>query len=412
MTHPTRARALRSLAAALPLLAAACGDPDAACEPAAGTICTVAGTGSAGFSGDEGPATSADLYLPIDMTVGPDGLLYVIDWNNHRIRVVDADGAIRTVGGSGLLGDGPEGPALELAMNHPTHLAFDRFGRLVIAAWHNSRIKRIDLGTGMLEDVCGTGRRAYTGDDGPAEEADLDLPAGIAFDEAGDLFVMDQANQVVRVIDTEGTIRRFAGMCRIGDCEPGQEPTRCPGTEKWTCDPDPEACTKPCAAAFAGDGGPALEARFAQPVGQAADPAGKIAFDAGGNLYVADTKNHRIRRIDPAGIVTTVAGDGTRGHGGDGGPATAAQLDHPVDVQVAADGTIFIADTMNSCVRAVAPDGTISTFAGICGARGFEGDGGDPGSAKLNRPYGIALAPDGGLYVADTHNQRIRLVLP
>jgi sugar lactone lactonase YvrE len=159
-----------------------------------------------------------------------------------------------------------------------------------------------------------------------------------------------------------------------------------------------------------GDGGPALEASFSFPGGQAARPGGRIDIDADGNLFVADTSNFRLRKIDTAGVITTVAGTGEPGQGGDGGPATAAQLSRLTDVVVAPDGSLYIADNENSCIRVVRPDGTIATAAGVCGVQGFSGDGGPPEQATLDRPYGVALDAAGNLYIADTHNNRIRVV--
>ena len=407
--------------ALLPLvtLALACGSEDetaeSGCKPAPGTICTVVGTGNAGLTPEGLAASKSDLYLPMEVVEGPDGLMYISDWNNHRIRRIEADKTLRTVAGTGLLGDGPPGPALESDFNHPTSFTFDAVGNMVIAAWHNSRIKRVNMGTGVLEDICGTGGRAYSGDGGPASEAVLDLPASVAYDAVGNLFILDQANQVIRRVDTAGIIDRYAGNCVIGECEAGETPQACPNSNRTSCllDDDPEAgCNLPCSTAFQGDGGPAIDARLAQPVGQAADPAGRIVFDGDGNLIFADTKNHRIRKIDPAGIITTIAGIGTSGHGGDGGPAIEAELDNPTDLAIAGDGTLYVADTYNSCVRAIDPGGTIRTVAGVCGERGFSGDGSAPGGALLNRPYGVGLDTAGNLYVADTYNHRIRVVTP
>lgn len=387
-------------------------DDVAPCEPSIGTLCTIAGTGTAGVEGDDGPAVRAELYLPMDLTPGADGKLYVLDWNNHRIRAID-DGMIRTVAGDGQLGDGPQGPALFAHFNHPTNIAFDKAGHMIIAAWHNSRVVRVDMGTGLLETVAGTGMRAYAGDGGPAISAVLDLPASVACDRDDNLYIMDQANQTIRVIRQDGNIDRFAGRCVIGSCDGGEEPVACEGTDKWSCisDTDPDACKKPCGAGFAGDGGPALQARFGQPVGQSADPAGRIAFDEQGNLFIADSSNHRIRKIAPDGTITTVAGNGQAAYGGDGGPATEASLDNPVDVAVASDGSLFIADTYNSCIRQVSPDGIIDTVAGTCGKRGFAGDGGAAREALLDRPYGIALDAHEDLLVIDTYNHRIRKLM-
>ncbi|MBM4073838.1 MAG: hypothetical protein FJ271_33710, partial [Planctomycetes bacterium] len=335
------------------LIAAACGGGGAGCDP--GEICTVAGTGIAGRGAEDLSALKSDLYLPFDLSVSPDGNLYLLDWNNHRIRVFTPNGTLRTVGGTEALGDGPTGPALQSAMNHPTHIIFDQQGRMLVAAWHNSRIKRIDLSTGMLEDIAGTGKRAYSGDGGPADKADLDLPAAIVFDKDWNLYIMDQANQVIRKIDTNGVITRFAGQCLVGEERTDAPAMMLPGTNKfgWT-----EADkTKPCNATYGGDSGPALQARIGQQVGQSAEPAGGMAIDAQGNIYFADTLNNRIRKIDTNGIITTVAGNGGRGFGGDGGPAPSAQLNRPNDVEVSPDGTLYIADTYNNCVRSVGADG-------------------------------------------------------
>jgi DNA-binding beta-propeller fold protein YncE len=399
-----------TIVATLFLAVSACGGEEE-CNPGPGQVCTVVGTGVQGFAGDLGAAKAAELYLPMDVTMAPDGTLFVVDWNNHRLRAVAPNGTISTFAGTGLLGDGPVGKATESDFNHPTNVTFDPLGRMVIAAWHNSRIKRIDVATATLEEMCGTGKRAYAGDGGLAADADLDLPASVAFSPAGELHFMDQANQVIRKIDGAGMVVRVAGMCVTGACMPGEEPEACPmNSGKTRCPSDPMGCAKPCAPGFAGDGGPALAARMAQPFGQAADPAGRMVFDATGNLYFADTSNHRVRKIDPAGVVTTIAGVGTAGFAGDGGPALAAQLNRPVDVDLTADGTLLIADTFNSCVRALAPDGVMRTFAGVCGTRGFAGDGGPAVGALFDRPYGVEVAPDGKVYVTDTYNSRIRLI--
>ncbi|MSP24012.1 MAG: hypothetical protein EXR75_02385 [Myxococcales bacterium] len=391
-------------------------DPEAVdehCSPKSGTICTVAGVEHAGFSGDGGPAFDAALYLPQDMTVGPDGNVYLLDWNNHRVRRVRAsDGVIETVAGTGLLGDGPPGPALKADFNHPTNVIFDSDGKMIIAAWHNSRIKVVDLESGELIDTCGTGARAYKGDLGPAKDAALDLPASVALDADDNLFIMDQANQVIRKVSADGTITRVAGSCIVNACADGEVPEACPETNKSACHlaTDPTVCAKPCQPGFAGDGGDALLMRMAQPFGQQADPAGRLVVDADGSITFADTENHRVRRIDgKTGIVETIAGSGKHGYSGDGGPATEADLYRPIDVALGDDGTVYFTDTFNSCVRAIT-NGIITTAAGRCGERGFSGDGASPTSAALDRPYGVALAPNGDLYIADSYNHRVRVV--
>lgn len=399
-------------AAALVVFSAGCGASEPAeCQVRPGTMCTVVGTGVAGFNGDHRAALATDIYLPMDVGAGPDDRLYFIDWNNHRIRMLNRDDTVETIAGTGMLGDGPEGDALASDFNHPTSFTFDKLGRMLISAWHNSRIKRLDLSSGEIEDICGTGKRAYTGDEGPAETADLDLPASLALDRAGELYVMDQANQVIRRIDGAGTIARFAGRCITGKCAEDEEPVKCEGSDKFAClDSDPTGCAKPCAPGFGGDDGPALDARFSQPFGQAADPAGHIVFDEQGNLYLADTGNHRIRRIDAEGTISTIAGSGEAGSEGDDGPAREALLDHPVDIDFGPDGTLFIADTGNSCVRAVDTEGVIRTVAGVCGTNGRSATHGEATDMLLNRPYGLSVVGGDKLYIADTHNHRLVVV--
>lgn len=417
--------AVLSIAMAVP----GCGDDGetaAPCEPGAGVICTIAGNGENGYTGDDGRALAASMSLPQDTLHAADGTMYILDWNNHRIRKVTADGMMRHVAGRGELGGTLDDPAND-DFNHPTGMVFDPTGReLIVAAWHNSKLRRIDLATSMVVDTCGDGRRAYFGDGGPAFAATLDLPASVAFAPGGDLVVMDQANQVIRAIDGggTGTIRRIAGACVIdapapsgpGPCAEGVDPIACvpAGSGKTTCGTT-STCGSPCTPGYAGDDGPALAMRMAQPFGQSADPGGRIVFDPAGNLYFADPSNAIIRKIDPAGTVTRFAGtapvDGVAqtGHAGDGGPALAAQLFNPVDLALDTDGTMYVSDVYNHCVRAIALDGIIRTVAGTCGDSGYEGDGGPATAAQLKRPYGVEVFGD-TLYIADTGNNVIRAV--
>jgi DNA-binding beta-propeller fold protein YncE len=422
------------LGAALGLPLAACGggsrcDPD---QP--DVICTIAGSGVQDFAGDGGPATEAALYIPMDTAVSPDGEVWVLDFNNYVVRAIDADGVIRTVIGNGQVGDSPPPgvpsiPALEAFFNHTTDLIFQG-DHLYLAAWHNSRIKRVRLSDMTLESYAGRGRRTYyDGDEGPALTASLDLPASLALDPAGNLVLMDQANQVLRMIDGAGVIHRIAGTCiaNAEECLPGEQPAACStspkyaGSNKLACGNLDETCALNCTPGFSGDGGPALEARMAQPYGAQAEPAGHIAYDHAGNLLFADFDNHRIRKVDRAGVITTIAGTGTGtglrgGYSGDGGPATQAQLNGPHDLAIGPDDTIYFTDVYNNCVRQIDPAGIISTVVGRCGpdfaARGFDGEGGPPLEAKLDRPYGLDLVGK-KLYVTDSYNNRVRaLTLP
>jgi len=387
--------------------AASCANP---CE-VQGAVCRIAGSGTSGFNGNDISALKADLSLPIDVTVGPDKLVYVVDWNNHRVRRVETNGLITNVAGDGI-GDNAVGEAAYKSLNHPTQVVF-KGSEMFVAAWHNSKIMKVTLaassvGESTIADYCGTGNRAYSGDNGPAIAADLDLPASVAFGPDGSLYIMDQANQVIRKVKSDDTIERVAGQCIIGTPIEGQQPFDCPTNDKLTWVPETEAdrCARPCPGAFGGDGGSALQARIAQPFGQAADPAGRMAFDSNGNLFFADTSNDRIRKIDTAGIITTVVGNGTYGSESTGTDPLAVSLAHPTDIDFGPDGTMYIADTANSCVRAV-KDGVISTVLGTCGQRGSAGLEGPATDALINRPYGLAIDTEGNLYVADTHNQRI-----
>jgi hypothetical protein len=350
--------------------------PIVQCDPAPGRICTFAGTGDAGL-GDEGlDPRQTELYLPQDVTIAPDKHVYVIDWNNHRIRKIE-DGVSRSVVGTGELGDAQDGEGAYSNLNHPTHMSVAPDGSLVIAAWHNSKLMKFDPATEELTTICGNGMRAFGGDGGPAAMALLDLPTSTAFDAAGNMYITDQANQRVRVVDTDGIINTFVGTGMAG---------------------------------FSGDGGPAADAQIKLPGGQAAPPAGRITVDKAGNLYIADSANNRIRMVDPDGVISTIAGTGDPTYGGDGGPATKASLSRPSDVEIDAEGNLYIADTDNSCVRKIDTDGVISTIAGKCGQPGYDGDGRDAGEALLDRPYGVALDGDGNIYIADTHNHRIRVI--
>jgi hypothetical protein len=389
-----------------------------ACDPRApGTICTIAGNGKNGYDGDEPRrALDAKLSLPQDSLMAPDGTLYVLDWNNHRVRSLGADGVLRHVVGRGELGGSLDDPA-NSDLNHPTALLLSEdASTLHVAAWHNSKIRAIDLASGEITDECGDGRRAYFGDETPAMTATLDLPASIARAPDGSLMILDQANQVIRRVDTAGVIHRFAGVCLIEQAAPCDgEPVQCPnGSGKFTCGDPMTECGKPCTPGYAeGDG--ALDLRMAQPFGQSADPGGRLLYDPDGNLYFADTANHLIRRITPEGEVEVVVGvaplDGVQqsGTSPDGTPATETLLNRPTDIALGEDGTLYFSDVYNHCIRALGDDGAVFTVAGICGEKGFAGDGGAPTAARLKYPYGIEISGS-ALHVTDTGNNRIRVV--
>jgi hypothetical protein len=373
-----------------------CGEepaPEGAVTPAAlvpcggpGTICTWAGNGLQAFNGDGLTLAESAFYWPLDLEFSPDGRAYLVDWNNHRIRRVEADGRIQTVIGNALPGDGPadqsdnlpEGaPGLDVELNHPTDLQFMPDGTLLVAAWHNHKIRTFDPITGRVRVLCGAGPGASMRD--VAKRSLLNQPKSVAIDSRQNVYVADSRNQRIRMIESE-IMDTVAGSGKKG---------------------------------YEGDGGtPLLASFYMQQIDENPEPGGSITVDGDGRVYLADTYNNRIRRIDfTARTVTTVAGNGTAGFGGDGGPAIAASLNLPRDIELGPDGRLFIADTNNQRIRAVdLTTGIITTIAGS-GEGGFDGDGGPATAAKLQRPFGIGFDRDGQLYVADTFNNRFRKVV-
>ena len=332
----------------------------------AGVITTVAGTGEFGFSGDGGPATSARLNRPNDVAVDGAGNVFIADLDNYRIRKVDSAGVITTVAGTGVRGySGDGGPAVDAQLWSPSRVAVDGAGNLFFADSGNDRIRKVDS-AGVITTVAGTEDR---GDGGPAVNARLYRPSGVAVDGAGNAFIADSFNDRIRKVDATGTISTVAGTGRTG---------------------------------FGGDGGPAVNARLYRPSG--------VAVDGVGNVFIADSFNDRIRKVDATGTISTVAGTGRTGFGGgDGGPAVQARLSHPNDVAVDGAGNLFIADSFNDRIRKVDATGTISTVAGT-GRSGFGGDGGPAVNARLSRPSGVAVDGAGNLFIADMDNNRIRKV--
>ena len=334
----------------------------------AGTITTFAGTGTNGFSGDGGQATAAQLNRPRGAAADGSGNLYIADQYNRRIRKVDTAGTITTfvgVGTGGFGGDG--GPATGALLYFP-RVTVDGSGNLYIADASNHRVRKVDT-AGTITTVAGTGTSGTSGDGGPATEAQLNLPSGVAVDGSGNLYIADTSNHRIRKVDSSGIITTFAGTGTAG---------------------------------FSGDDGSATAAQLSSPRG--------VAVDGSGNLYIADNSNHRIRKVDTAGMITTVAGTGTAGFSGDGGSATAAQLNSPISVAVDGSGNVFITDSNNHRVRKVDTAGTITTFAGT-GVEGFSGDGGPATAARLDGPRGVAVDGSGNVYIADTSNHRIRKVM-
>jgi DNA-binding beta-propeller fold protein YncE len=335
------------------------------------SIATAVGTGERGFAGDGGPARRALLNGPFDIGFDAAGNLYFSDTFNHRIRRVDArTGVITTVAGSGEAGySGDGGPAVSAQLNEPYGIAVDNAANVYVADRHNHCVRRIDAGTGAIATFAGSGVSGSGGDGGPAARAQMVEPNGLAIDAANArLFIADVADHRVRVVDlATGTIATFAGTGaaeRGGDGGPaaaaGVHGARAvkvaadgtvhilerQGSSLRAVDPRTGVITTVAgtgARGYSGDGGPALAAVFDAPK--------EFALDPDGDILVVDTENHAIRRIDRAsGIVETIAG-GRTGRGGDGGPATAAGLGRPHGVAVGRDGAIYIGDTENHRIR-------------------------------------------------------------
>jgi uncharacterized protein (TIGR03437 family) len=345
---------------------------------APGTITTIAGDNIQGYLGDGGPATSAELNLPYH-AVFAGGNLYIADQVNNAVRAVaNGNGNISTFAGedgvSGFTGDGVKAINSEVAS--PCGVAVDSSGNVYIADTNNNAIRKVAAGTGIITTVAGLeSTPGYNGDGSGALSASLMKPSSVVFDSAGNMYIADSGNNVIRKVTlSTGNISTYAGDFNT------------PG--------------------YTGDGGPATK------VGVGLNNPVAIALDAAGNLYIADSENSVIRKVTAtSGIITTIAGTGTFGFSGDGGPAVHAQLSHPKGVAVDAAGNVYISDTLNSRIRVVAPNGTISTVAGT-GTLGYSGDGGLATVAQLEFPEGLSFDTAGNLYIADNGNNVIREYAP
>jgi hypothetical protein len=331
-------------------------------------ISTVAGTGIEGFAGDGGPATAAGLFNPISVSATADGGFLVAELGGPRVRKVSANGTITTVAGNGRQGfSGDGGPATEAQLSNPSSVAPTADGGFLIADTSNNRVRRVSP-SGTIATVAGTGTSGFSGDGGPATGAKLFNPISVSVTADGGFLIAELDGERVRKVSPSGTITTVAGD----------------GTQ-----------------GFSGDGGAATAAQLDHPFG--------VAATADGGFLIADRNNFRVRRVSPAGTITTVAGDGTSGFSGDGGPASAAQLTDPQAIAATGDGGFLIGEPIGEVVRRVSPAGTITTIAGD-GTVGFSGDGGPATAAQLNFPTGVSATTGGGFLVADIGNNRIRFV--
>ncbi len=336
-----------------------------------GIITTFAGNGNMMFSGDGGQATAATLNNPTGVAIDAAGNVYISDTNNWRVRRISPLGMISTVAGNGFNGATGDGNlAVNASISDPYGLALDAAGNLYIADASNRRIRRVTP-SGIITTIAGTGLQGSSGDGGLAISATLNRPIAVTVDAAGNLYICDSSNHSIRRVNlASGIITKYAGN----------------GVP-----------------AFSGDGGQATAASLQFPLAVAADKTG--------NLYIADAGNNCIRRIGADGVITTVAGTGNRaGFAGDGGLATGALLNIPSDVTVDSSGSLFIGDSGNNRIRRVdALSQIISTIAG--GANnGFSGDGGPATGSLLNFPWGVKVDATGTVYVADHSNQRVRMI--
>lgn len=330
------------------------------------TINTVAGNGAATFSGDGGTALSASLNRNTAVHFDSVGNMYIADGANNRIRKINTSGIISTVAGTGATGSsGDGGPATSARLNSPSDIAFDAAGNMYIADYLNNRIRKVDA-SGVITTYAGTGTVGSSGDGGLATVAKLFHPQSMVIDDSGRLYFCDEGNDRIRMINSSGIITLYAGSGSSG----------------------------------LGDGGLATSASLFRP--------GGIAINRFGNIIFSDAQNHRIREINAAGIINTIAGTGVAGFSGDSGLATSAKINQSSSLCIDEIGNIYIADVNNRRIRKIDTFGNISTVAGN-GSVGFSGDGGPAIDARLNGPSGVCIS-NRALFIGDAVNNRVRAI--
>jgi hypothetical protein len=329
-------------------------------------ITTFAGSDSAGFAGDGGPATLARLSNSFCAAFDASGNAYIADFWNNRIRKVNTSGIITTIAGTGATGyAGDGGPASAAMLHYPYGIVVDAGGNVYFADNWNYSIRKINT-SGIITTIAGTGTMGGGPDGSVATATSLGPLEGIGLDGSGNIHFIE--GNKVRKISASGTIVTVAGVTANG---------------------------------FAGDGGPATAAKLNYPTG--------LAFDAAGNMYIGDDVNSRIRKVNTSGIISTIAGNGHYAFSGDGGPATAAELNGVAGLLVDAYGSIYIGDYGNQCIRKITPSGIMTTVAGDTVA-GFSGDGGPATAARFQSPGNPVADPAGNLYVCDARNFRVRKI--
>lgn len=335
-----------------------------------GVITTLAGTGTAGFTGDGGAAASGRLNMPVGIAIAPDRSIYIADFNNHRVRRIDASGVITTIAGTGIPGYNGDGiAATDAHLNGPNGVAIAVDGSVIVTEGLGQRVRRI-APDGTITTIAGNGLTGDSGDNGLAVDAELNTPNGPFVAPDGNVYFADTGNHRVRRIAPGGIITTIAG-------------TGTPG--------------------YSGDGGQAVSAVLNTPR--------DVAVGSDGAIYIADSGNHRVRRIGIDGLISTVVGNGTAGFNGDGGAGIVTQLNDPEGVAVGTDGAIYITDAGNHRLRLMGSDGVIRTVAGT-GTAGFNGDDQPGGQARISSPNEVALDADGSTIFTDSGNHRIRRVAP
>ena len=337
-------------------------------------ISTVAGNTSSTLPGDGGSATLANIQGPYSITLDHLGNLYIADQYNNRVRKVTTTGIISTIAGTGTAGYSGDGFAATSAkLNQPTGVAVDLAGNVFVSDRTNNVIRKINT-AGIISTYAGVlSMGNYGGDGNPATASTvfLHLPMGLAVDASGNLYIAELGNEIIRMVSSSGIISTFAGI--------------------------------PLTAGYSGDLAVATDARFNQPI--------DVKVDGSGNVYIADNSNHAIRKIDATGTITTITGIGSPGFAGDGGQATLAKLYGPTGIALGTAGEIFVSDASNQRIREIYPSGVIYTLGGT-GTTGYTGDGGLAHYANFHYPYGGIVDPAGNFYFADYANNVIRRITP
>ena len=336
-------------------------------------VSTFAGTGRPGFAAGAARATAAQLNNPFGIVRGPDGALYVCDTGNHAIRAIRPDGTLVTIAGNGRPGyAGDGGPARDALLNEPYEVRFDGAGNIVFVEMRNHLVRRIDAKTGTISTIAGTGRPGFSGDDGPATNAQLNQPHSIQLDRDGHLYVCDIGNHRIRRVDAKtGVITTFAGT---GDRKPTP------------------------------DGAPFAAAPLNGPRA--------IDFDRNGDMYLALREGNAVYRLDMTKrTIHHVAGTGRKGFTGHGGPAKLATLSGPKGLAIGPDGNVYLADTESHSIRMIdLKTGTLELIAGT--GRVGDGPDGDALKCSFSRPHGVFVDRDGSIYIGDSENHRVRLIRP